>query len=77
MEILILGQLLNLVTNLTKVKIRRLEKLHKYLITNAYDIIFNRTCINERLLPNFAYIYIYFPLAMMKRAGYPRHSAWH
>ena len=59
MEILIIGQLLNLVTNLTKVKIRRLEKLHKYLITNAYDIVFNRTCINERLLPNFAYIYIF------------------
>ena len=43
MEILNLGQLLNLVTNVTKVKIRRLEKLHKSLITNAYAIIFNRT----------------------------------
>ena len=50
MEILNLGQLLNLVTNVTKVKIRRLEKLHKYLITNAYGIIFNRIYI---------YIYIY------------------
>ena len=59
MEILNLGKLLNLVTNVTKVKIRRLEKLHKSLITNAYDIIFNRTCMNERLLPNFTNIYIY------------------
>ena len=32
-----------------KVKIRRLEKLHKSLITNAFGIIFNRT-----------YIYIYY-----------------
>ena len=59
MEILNLGQLLNLVTNVTKIKIRELEKLHKSLITNAYGIIFNRTCINERLLPNFTNIYIY------------------
>ena len=58
MKILNLGKLLNLVTNITKVKIRRLEKLHKSLITNAYAIIFNRTCINERLLPNFTNIYI-------------------
>ena len=35
MEILNLGQLLNLVTNVTKEKRRRLEKLHKSLITNA------------------------------------------
>ena len=49
MEILNLGQLLNLVTNVTKVKIRRLEKLQKSLITNAYGIIFNST-----------HIYIYF-----------------
>ena len=59
MEILNLGQLLNSVTNVTKVKIRRLEKLHKSLITNAYGIIFNRTCMNELLLPNFTNIYIY------------------
>ena len=44
MEILNLGQLLNLVTNVTKVKIR-CEKLHKSLITNAYGIIFNRIYI--------------------------------
>ena len=43
--ILNLGQLLNLVTNETKVKIRTLEKLHKSLTTNAYGIIFNRTYI--------------------------------
>ena len=59
MEILNLGQLLNLVTNETKVKIKTLEKLHKSLITNAYGIIFNRTCFNERLLPNFTNIYIF------------------
>ena len=34
-EILNLGQLLNLVTNVTKVKISRLEKLNKSIITNA------------------------------------------
>ena len=59
MEILNLGQLLNLVTNEKKVKIRTLEKFHKSLITNAYGIIFNRTCIKERLLPNFTNIYTY------------------
>ena len=48
MEISNLGQLLNLVTNETKVKIRTLEKLHKSLINNAYGIIFNRI-----------YIYVY------------------
>ena len=42
MEILNLGQLLNLVTNVTKVKIR-LKKLQKSLIGNAYGIILNRT----------------------------------
>ena len=46
MEILNRGQLLNLVTNVTNVKIR-LEKLYKYkfLITNAYGIICNRIYI--------------------------------
>ena len=50
MEILNLGQLLNLVTNETKVKIRTLEKLHKSLITNAYGIIFDRTHIYKQMI---------------------------
>ena len=69
MEILNLGQLLNLVTNVTKVKIRRLEKLPKSLITNAYGIflivhVLMNGCFQTLLIYIYIYIYnVYCPIS--------------
>ena len=44
-----------------KVKlIRKYENTQKKIINNECAILFNKTCINERLLPKiYIYIYIY------------------
>ena len=39
--------------------IRKYENTQKKLINNECAILFNKTCINERLLPKYIYIYIY------------------
>ena len=53
-----IGQLLNLLDNVNKNYVRKLEKLNKSFVNNKYGISFNKICINEGLLPNFIYIYI-------------------
>ena len=40
-------------------KIRYLEKLQKKLVKANIAILFNRTCVNENILPNFTDIYVY------------------
>ena len=39
--------------------IRKYENTQKKIINNECAILFNKTCINERLLPKYIYIYIY------------------
>ena len=44
----------------SKIKlIRKYENTRKKIINNECAILFNKTCINERLLPKYNYIYIY------------------
>ena len=56
LDILNLGKLLNLVTTEIKMEMRKLERLHKSPITNAYRIVLivlYSTCINEWHNPIF------------------------
>ena len=39
--------------------IRKYENTQKKIINNECAILFNKTCINERLLPKYIYIYIF------------------
>ena len=57
-----LGGILFMLPTEIKNKIRKLEKAHNVFINNKYGIIFNETCIKERLLPKYTtdiYIYVY------------------
>ena len=47
------GLLLNLVEPESKNLFRTLEKLQKKYINKKYGVIFNETCLNEKLLPNY------------------------
>ena len=38
---------------------RNTEKINKKLVSLTYSIIFNETCLRERLLPNYTLIYMY------------------
>ena len=53
-----IGQLLNLLDNVNKNDVTKLEKLNKSFLNNKYGISFNKICINEGLLPNYTNIYI-------------------
>ena len=39
--------------------IRKYENTRKKIINNECAILFNKTCINERLLPKYKFIYVY------------------
>ena len=54
-----IGQLLNLLDNVKKNDVRKLEKLNKSFVNNKYGISLNKIYINEGLLPNYTNIYIY------------------
>ena len=54
-----IGQLLNLLDNVYKNYVRKLEKLNKSFVNNKHGISFNKICINEGLLPNYTNLYIY------------------
>ena len=43
----------------TKTLIRKLERILNKLYWQNLSLLFNETCLNERLLPNYKYIYIY------------------
>ena len=43
----------------TKTLIRKLERILIKLYRQNMALLFNQTCLNERLLPNYIYIYIY------------------
>ena len=53
-----LGELLNLIESGTRNLVRELEKKKKKLISSKYGVIFNNMCLNEKLLPNYTYIYM-------------------
>ena len=42
-----------------KTLIRKLERILNKLSKQNLSLLFNETCLNERLLPNYIYIYIY------------------
>ena len=44
-----IGQLLNLLDNVNKNYVRKLEKLNKSFVKNEYGISFNKICIKEGL----------------------------
>ena len=52
----------NLNNDPSRIKLfRRLENAMKKIINYECAILFNKTCINECLLPIYIYIYLYFP----------------
>ena len=53
-----IGQLLNLLNNVNKNYVRKLEKLNKSFVNNKYGLSFNKICVNEGLLPNYTNIYM-------------------
>ena len=50
-----IGQLLNLLDNVIKNYVRKLEKLNKSFVNNKCGISFNKIRINEGLLSNYIY----------------------
>ena len=56
------GQLLSLLSNENKKKFRRLEKLKENFIKNKFGIIFNKTCLNEGLLPKYTNLRVHDPV---------------
>ena len=53
-----IGQLLNILGNVNKNYVRKLEKLNKSFVNNKYGISFNKICINDGMLHNYTNIYI-------------------
>ena len=59
---MIFGELLARLTTQTRAIVMKLEKVNYRSIQSSFDIKFNKTCINEDILPNYTetYINIYF-----------------
>ena len=53
------GQLLFKLTHEDRSCVRKLENETKKTINNHHAVVFNKTCINENLLPKYSNIYIY------------------
>ena len=62
-------QLLNLLDNVNKNYVRKLEKLNINFVYNKYDISFNKIFINERQFPNYTNIYIYNVFVIVRVRG--------
>ena len=41
------------------VLVRNLEELYRKKIRSSFDVTFNKTCLNENLLPKYTEVYIY------------------
>ena len=54
-----LGEIIFQFPNNIKIIIRQLEKLERKRVKANMAILFNRTCINENILPQFTNIYEY------------------
>ena len=55
------GEFLHLHPENIKKLIRKIENLENKLVNARVAIVFNKTCLNENLLPTFMNIYIYTP----------------
>ena len=53
------GEIIFKFPNNIKIIMRQLEKLERKQIKANMAILFNRTCINENILPQFTNIYIF------------------
>ena len=53
------GEFLHLHPENIKKLIRKIENLENKLANARVAIVFNKTCLNEHLLPTFLFIYIY------------------
>ena len=51
---------INLLQHKTKALVRKLEKILKKLYRQHVSLLFNQTCLNKRLLPNFTNTYIIY-----------------
>ena len=54
-----LGELIYALPKEVKLEIRRLEKCFLKLQRKELSCAFNRTCLNEDILPKYTHIYIY------------------
>lgn len=50
------GNLLSVLNEDNRKLVRKLEKLNKKFINNEYGILFNKTCITEKLFPKYTNI---------------------
>ena len=50
-----------------KKQVRNIENLVKKLAKARVAIVFNKTCLNENLLPTFTNIYIYIYISLQYR----------
>ena len=55
------GELIHLQSENVKKLLRKIENLEKKLANARVAILFNKTCLNENILPIFTNIYIYIP----------------
>ena len=53
------GELIYLQPENIKQRVRKIENLEKKLANARIAILFNKTCLNENILPIFTNIYIY------------------
>ena len=53
------GELIYHQPNNIKKLLRKIENLEKKLVNARVAIVFNKTCLNENLLPTFTNIYIF------------------
>ena len=53
------GELLYLQPEIIKKQLRKIESIENKLANGEVAIVFNKTCLNENLLPTFTNIYIY------------------
>ena len=53
------GELIYLQPDNVKKLLRKIENIEKKLANARVAILFNETCLNENILPNFTNIYIY------------------
>ena len=61
------GKFINQFQPETKTVIRKLERILNKLYRQNLFLLFNETCLNEQLLPNYIYIYIYITSELRNR----------
>ena len=59
-----------LIVIFSKTLIRKLESILIKLYRQNVSLLFNQTCLNERLLPNYTYIHIYICVSCIDSADF-------